>query len=292
VLYLVGLLRTKQWIKNGLLFFPILFNVNAPHLLFTEPHLQHIGLVFIGFIIFNFASGASYIINDILDISRDVLHPIKKSRPIASGAIRPVWGGGLAISLIIGTIICAYLLDQIFALFLAFYLLLSLGYSIRFKHMFFLDIMFVASGYVLRFLAGASIIGFSSSVAMLLSIFLIAMYISLSKRRAEITLLGEKAAIHRPSLKMYSFKFIDGLMLILVPTIGLVYGYYLFGEQAYNHYSSITFIVFIMGILRYLYLTYNSILVGSPEDVFIRDRPLVVFLVFWVVAASMNPNIR
>ena len=158
--------------------------------------------------------------------------------------------------------------------------------------MFFLDIMFVASGYVLRFLAGASIIGFSSSVAMLLSIFLIAMYISLSKRRAEITLLGEKAAIHRPSLKMYSFKFIDGLMLILVPTIGLVYGYYLFGEQAYNHYSSITFIVFIMGILRYLYLTYNSILVGSPEDVFIRDRPLVVFLVFWVVAASMNPNIR
>ncbi len=292
MLYLAGLLRTKQWIKNGLLFFPILFNVNAPYLLFTEYYLQHTGLVFIGFIIFNFASSASYIINDILDIPRDILHPTKKARPMASGAIRPIWGGGLAISLIMGTMISAYLLDQTFALILVFYLLVSLGYSIRVKHVFLLDIMFVASGYVLRFLAGASIVGFSSSIAILLSIFLIAMYISLSKRRAEITLLGENAAIHRPSLKMYSFKFIDALMLILVPTIGLVYGYYLFGEQVYNHYSSITFIVFIMGILRYLYLTYNSILVGSPEDVFIRDRPLIIFLVFWVLASSMNPNIR
>ena len=292
MLYLAGLLRTKQWIKNGLLFFPILFNVNAPYLLFAEYYLQHTGLVFIGFIIFNFASSASYIINDILDIPRDILHPTKKARPMASGAIRPIWGGGLAISLIMGTMISAYLLDQTFALILVFYLLVSLGYSIRVKHVFLLDIMFVASGYVLRFLAGASIVGFSSSIAILLSIFLIAMYISLSKRRAEITLLGENAAIHRPSLKMYSFKFIDALMLILVPTIGLVYGYYLFGEQVYNHYSSITFIVFIMGILRYLYLTYNSILVGSPEDVFIRDRPLIIFLVFWVLASSMNPNIR
>ena len=292
MLHLVGLLRTKQWIKNALLFFPILFNANSPHLLLTEYHLQHAGLVFIGFIIFNFASSASYIINDILDIPRDILHPIKKSRPMAMGAIRPVWGGRLAIFLIIGSMSFAYLLDQTFALILAFYLLVSLVYSILAKHVFLLDITLVSSGYVLRFLAGASMIGFSSSIAILLAIFLIAIYVSLSKRRAEITLLGEKATIHRPSLNMYSLKFIDALMVILVPTICSVYGYYLFVEQAYNHYSSITLIVFIMGILRYLYLTYNSSLVGSPEDVFIKDRPLIIFLVFWVVASSMNPNIR
>jgi 4-hydroxybenzoate polyprenyltransferase len=293
VLYLFWLLRTKQWIKNSLLFFPLLLNIEAyPSLTRDYYYIQEAGLVFVGFMIFNFASSASYIVNDLLDIVRDKFHPTKKLRPLARGIVKPIWAGLLAISLIIGSILCAYLLDDKFALILGSYFLISCIYSALVKHVFLLDIISVASGYVLRLLAGSAIIGFDSSNAILASIFLIAIYVSLSKRRAEIILLGPNAVTHRPSLIRYSVKFIDISMLVLVPAIVLMYGSYLFGYQAYSLCSMIAFAIFIMGILRYLYLTYNSSLVGSPEDVFIRDKILIGLLFCWLIFSSFNPILK
>ncbi|MFL2640246.1 MAG: UbiA family prenyltransferase [Dehalococcoidia bacterium] len=290
MLYLFRLLRTKQWIKNGLLFFPLLLNIEEYFSLTRDYHyIKEVGLVCIGFMIFNFASSAAYIVNDLLDIVRDKFHPTKKLRPLARGIVEPIWAVGFAIFLIIGSIISAYLLDEIFALIIGSYFVISCIYSAVAKHVFLLDIVSVASGYVLRLLAGSVIIGFNSGNAILLSIFLIAIYVSLSKRRAEIILLGSRAVAHRPILTRYSIKFIDICMLILVPAIVLTYRSYLFSYQVYNLYAILAFAIFIMGILRYLYLTYNSSLVGSPEDVFIRDKILIGLLVSWLIFSSVNP---
>lgn len=290
MLYLFRLLRTKQWIKNILLFFPLLLSIEAyPSLTRDYDYIQGVSLVFVGFMTFNLTSSASYIVNDLLDIVRDKFHPTKKLRPLASGMVKPIWAGVVAISLIMGSTLCAYLLDDKFALILGSYFLISCIYSALAKHVFLLDIIAVSSGYVLRLLAGSAIIGVDSGNAILVSIFLIAIYVSLSKRRAEIILLGAKAVAHRPSLTSYSVKFIDISMLFLVPAIVLIYGSHLFSYQAYNLYSTLAFVIFIMGILRYLYLTYNSSLVGSPEDVFIRDKILIVLLLFWLIFSSFNP---
>ena len=117
MLYLFRLLRTKQWIKNGLLFFPLLLNIEEYFSLTRDYHyIKEVGLVCIGFMIFNFASSAAYIVNDLLDTVRDKFHPTKKLRPLARGIVEPIWAVGFAIFLIIGSIISAYLLDEIFGL--------------------------------------------------------------------------------------------------------------------------------------------------------------------------------
>lgn len=270
-------MRPKQWLKNGFLFAALIF----------DRQLTNVGAfihTFIGFVLFCLLSGAVYIINDIADVEADRQHPTKRDRPIAAGTL-PVSVARWALALILAfTLPVAYFLSPVFALFAVAYFVLNLVYSFWLKHIPILDIMILASFYVLRVGAGVVLIEVSrfSPWLYVFTIFL-ALYLGIGKRRAELALLAEGANTHRKVLEGYTLPLLDQYINIVSSGTILTYSLYTFSAPNLpdNHIMMLTIPFVIYGIFRYLYLVQVEHSGGAPEEVLLADRPLQSTIVLW-----------
>ena len=270
-------LRIKQWLKNGFLLAALIFDRQLTNF---SAAVRILG----GMTIFSILSSSVYIFNDIFDAEADRKHPKKKNRPIASGKIK------IRDATIFGIILAALSLYWAFTLSFAFfiiclvYLFTNLLYSKWLKHVPLIDVMIIASGFVLRVAAGVTLIEVERfSPWMYVVTTLLALYIGFGKRRAELSLLSEEADQHRRVFNGYTLEFLDQLITIVSGTTIVAYSLYTFSAPNLpeNHSMMLTIPFVIYGIFRYLYLIKVKKEGGAPEELVIRDIPLLSSLVLW-----------
>ena len=295
---IIRLLRPRQWVKNlaifaAILFTGELFNINA-----LIP-------VIIGFFVFCGVSSATYIINDIIDINNDRLHPFKKFRPIAHGDVSIPFAITLAIIIIIGSLGLATLVNTTFFLFIIVYLLLQASYSTLLKTITVIDILAIAAGYILRVYGGEIACGFHISVWLLLTTISISLFLAIGKRRSELTLLSEKVganiAATRKTLSHYSDSLLNVYASIFATSTFISYSLFTFLENPtsinisfgdsfptditafFNRkWLMLTIIPVVYGLMRYLQDIYEKNEGESPEKVLFSDKPLLLTIAIWV----------
>lgn len=274
----IRLLRVKQWIKNFLLFAAPLFG----GVLFFENTFK---LAVTGFGVFCLVSSAIYIVNDVLDREQDQIHPEKKKRPIASGEVHVRIGlivAALCFVLAFGLLI---LLPVGFSVITAVYIFQSMLYSFYLKRFVFIDIILIALGFVWRALAGSVTVNVIPSPWFLLCTFLLALFVAINKRRAELSLLDEQAPHHRANLQNYSFPLLDQMNAVVTSSTLMAYSLWTFSSgRSPILMITIPFVVF--GIFRYQFLSVVKKQGGSPESVVLMDRPTQINLILWVLSCS------
>jgi 4-hydroxybenzoate polyprenyltransferase len=272
---LIKTMRPRQWPKNAFIFGALVFDGK----LF---HLQDFLRTLFGFLLFCLISSSVYIFNDLLDVEADRQHPVKRKRPIASGKLPiPVAiaaGTGLALV----TLVLGYLLAWQFALVLLVYLAMMLAYSKWLKHIPILDVLIIASGFVLRVHAGTTLIHvlrFSPWLYVVMT--LLALYLGFGKRRAELALLAENAENHRKVLEGYTIPLLDQFITIVSGTTIVAYSLYTFfrPDAPLDLMLTIPFVVY--AIFRYLYLIQVKDAGGEPEELLLTDRPLQIAILLW-----------
>lgn len=277
-LSLLASLRPEQWTKNLIVFAALIF---ARKLL--DPGA--LGLSLAAFAIFCALSGAVYLINDLMDREADRRHPIKRHRPIAAGDVSPATAAAWALGLGATGVVTATWLSPAFGLISAGYLTLFGVYSRWLKHVVILDVLAIAIGFVLRAAAGGQVIDVPVSDWLLVCTVLLALFLGLSKRRHEITLLADGAVSHRRILDEYNPYLLDQMIGVVTASTLMAYIIYCTSpdtvERFGTHQLVLTIPFPIYGILRYLYLVHRRDGGGNPSELLITDRPLLICVALW-----------
>jgi 4-hydroxybenzoate polyprenyltransferase len=281
---LIVSLRPDQWTKNLIVFAALIFAVK----LFDPAALA---LASAAFLIFCVLSGCVYLINDVSDREADRQHPLKRERPIASGALSTgtalAWAAGLGVT----ALAAAYALRPVFALAAAAYLALFALYTHTLKHVVILDVMSIAIGFVLRAVAGGLVIGVPVSDWLLVCTILLALFLGLAKRRHEITMLADGASGHRRILEEYDPYLLDQMIAIVAAATLVVYIIYCASPETAERFGTRLLVLTtpfpIYGIFRYLYLVHRKHGGGSPSDLLLRDRPLLGCVALWGIAVVL-----
>lgn len=281
---LIHLLRPQQWVKNGIVLAGLIFSGSASNM-----HMSLLALAATG--LFCLLSSTIYIVNDIADADADRRHPVKANRPIASGRVKVPTAVTLAIILGVSSLILAFLLDRDFFYISLGYVVLSLAYSFFLKHIVIIDVMTIAAGFVLRALGGAVIIDVEFSGWLLISSFLLALFLGFGKRRHELVLLENGGKDHRRILAKYTSYFLDQLIGVVTPAVVVCYLIYVISpevqEKLGTHYLYLTTPFVIYGIFRYLYLIHLEEQGGSPTRLLLTDRPILITVVLWLATAVL-----
>ena len=283
-------MRPAQWVKNGTIFLALVFSINqAWNPLHGAESLRLLLLSGSAAIIFCLLSSGEYLVNDLADMAQDRLHPVKRLRPLASGALQVSHARAAALVLLLGGIAAAFALQIAFGLVATAYVVLMLAYTAFLKHIVILDVFSVAAGFVLRVIAGAVIISVPISPWLYLCTTLGALFLSLVKRRHEIVLLDKQASAHRRILDEYSPQLLDEMIAVVTPSLVIAYSLYTFTADGLpkNHAMMVTIPFVLYGIFRYLYLVHNKQLGGRPEEVLLTDRPLLTAIVLWLMTAGV-----
>ena len=266
-------MRPKQWYKNLVIFIGIVFSLN---LLNLNLWVNSIG----AFAIFCALSGSIYIINDILDIEKDKNHPKKRLRPIASGKLKINYAILSVIILVALSLYFSYLINLLFLLgSLSFFILLFI-YSLFLKQLIIVDIMVISTGFVLRAIAGCLAVGVLISPWLIICAFLLALFLSIGKRRHELVLLGDNAKNHRKILDGYSTQMLD--QMINITTSALIMSYSLYTFFTGKIFIMLTIPFAFYGLFRYIYLVHAENFGGEPEMLF-KDKGMVISMIFWVL---------
>ena len=277
---LVETMRPRQWAKNAFVLAGVVFSGRA-----LEAEAQ--ALAWITFAAFCAVSSASYLLNDIRDRETDRLNPRTAGRPIARGDIGVRTALPAAIALYVVGLLLAALINWETLGVLAAYAVLQIAYSSGLKHVQFIDVMTIAAGFLLRAMAGLVCIGAETSPWLLLATGLLALFLGLAKRRAEIVALGNAPPIQRPVLAGYSVGLLDELIAVITPCIVMVYA--LYGVLGAAHDAMLATLPFVIyGIFRVLYLIHHD--GGKTEDpsvLAVRDVPLRVCIGLWAVTAGI-----
>ena len=279
-------MRPHQWIKNLLLFAGILFSRH-----FTEWNL--LLRAFAGFGLFCLLAGSIYILNDLRDVENDRLHPRKKLRPLAARLISPAQGLVFALLVAAGGLVLSFLLSPAFGWTALLYFVITILYSEFFKHVVILDTVLVAAGFVLRAVAGVFVIRVPGGPDIpmtpwfVICVFFLALFIAICKRRHELLNI-RNASEHRQVLDQYTPAFLD--QMIAVSTSAAIFSYTLYLIRAYGGDSdekalkmTLTLPFVIYGIFRYLYLVYRCDEGGEPETLVLKDKPLLLNTLLWLV---------
>jgi 4-hydroxybenzoate polyprenyltransferase len=282
-------MRPRQWSKNGIVFMALIFSVNQ-HWQPEKPDTWD-GLVLralVTALAFCLASGAEYMINDVRDIPNDRLHPRKRLRPIAAGLLSPTAATTWAVVLTAVALATAFAVDWRTGAVVLTYVGSSLAYSYVLKYQVILDVMAIASGFVLRAAAGAFAIDVPVSPWLYVVTALGALFLAITKRRAEVALLQESASDHRATLGMYNVALLDQMTAMVTASTVIAYALYTFTAENMpaNHTMMLTIPFVAYGIFRYLYLSLTRNEGGSPEEVLLKDMPLLVTVVLWVATSA------
>jgi len=273
-------LRVKQWLKNVFLFAALVFDRQLTN-------WESVTRTVIGFIIFCLLSSSVYILNDLFDIQADRAHPVKQNRPIASGRISTEAAVLTGAVICVGSLVWAYTLSIDFFIVSLSYLIINVLYSKWLKHIPIIDVMIIASGFVLRVAAGVTLIDVERFSPWLYVVTtLLALYIGFGKRRAELMLLAQDANQHRTVFEGYTLAFLDQLITIVSGTTIVSYSLYTFSAPNLpaNHSMMLTIPFVLYGIFRYLYLIQVKQSGGEPEEIVLADRPLQLTIFFWGIS--------
>ncbi|HTM25879.1 MAG TPA: decaprenyl-phosphate phosphoribosyltransferase [Vicinamibacterales bacterium] len=287
-LSLLKSLRPAQWTKNLIVFAGLLFGQRGTSPAFLDAHA--IGQAIAAFGIFCALSGVVYLINDVADREADRIHPLKRHRPIASGAVPPALAIATAAALGIVALGGAWMLRPAFAVVALGYVALQTAYSGPLKHVVIIDVLAIAIGFVLRAVAGAVAIDVPISHWLLILTVLLALFLALSKRRHELVLLADGATGHRPILEEYSPYLLDQMIAVVTASTLISYVIYTVSPETvqkfHTDYLGLTLVFPLYGIFRYLYLVHRKEGGGSPADMLLNDRPLLACVALWAVAVA------
>lgn len=282
-------LRPLQWVKNTLVFLPFVFAVN---LAWSTDDLGQIpGLLsdlVLVVLAFCAISSAIYLFNDLMDRKADRLHPVKRVRPIASGAVSVLAAVVLVVILVASGLSVMLVVEPLLGVAGGLYALINVTYSLGLKRIVLLDVFSVTSGYVIRVASGAVTIDVTPSPWLFITTAAGALFIVLGRRFAEVRLAGDTVGEQRLVLKDYADPFITQLLILSAAAAWLSYA--LYTVEATNlpdnntMLFSLPFVTF--GLFRYLFLLNNSNQAEAPEQLIIRDLPLVLSIISWVAVSS------
>lgn len=278
-------LRPNQWTKNAVVLAAIFFAFGDRSLDFDL--LTGLVRVFPAMLLFCAASSGVYLLNDVRDIDADRRHPLKKYRPIAAGRVSVSAATQLAIVLLIASLGLAQLLSPAFAIVLCVYVLLQVLYIYGLKRIALLDVLVIASGFVLRAVAGAVVLDVPISPWLLLCAFLLSLFLALCKRRHELVLQPEGGVMSRPSLASYDERLLDQLISITASSTVVAYAMYTLSPRTIQKFGgaglgfTIPFVLF--GIFRYLDLAYRHEKGDRPEKILLTDGPILFNLALYAI---------
>lgn len=284
VVSLVRSLRPSQWTKNLIIFAGLIF---GQQLLNPAAVLASLA----AFAIFCALSGVVYLVNDVVDRQADRQHPLKRLRPIASGAL-PV-SVALGTALILGTVAltAAYTLRLSFGVVATAYVALLAFYSGPLKHVVIIDVLTIAIGFVLRAVAGAVVVGVAIGHWLLIVTVLLALFLALSKRRHELVMLADGATSHRRILQEYSPYLLDQMISVVTASTLVAYAVYTVSAETIAKFGTdklgLTLPFPLYGIFRYLYLVHQKEGGGSPSDMLLNDKPLLFCVALWAAAVAV-----
>lgn len=280
---LVRSLRPSQWTKNLIIFLPLLFGQR----LFDLGSMAYAAAAFATFCVL---SGVVYLLNDVADRDGDRRHPIKKNRPIASGAVAVP--AALTTAVILGAVAlgAAFALRREFGFFATAYVALLACYSGPLKHVVIIDVLTIAIGFVIRAAAGAVAIDVPISNWLLFLTILLALFLALSKRRHELVLLADSATSHRPILQEYTPYLLDQMISVVTASTLVAYAFYTINPETVEKFHTtrlgLTLPFPLYGIFRYLYLVHQKEGGGSPAEMLVNDRPLLICVALWALAVA------
>ena len=281
---LVSLLKTmrpKQWTKNIFVLAALVFDAKL-----LVPHFLIKGVL--AFALFCAISSAVYLINDLVDMEKDREHPAKRNRPLASGQLAPSVAVAAALTLVIASLLVSYLLDRSFASVAAAYLLLMILYSLWLKNIVLVDVLTVAGGFMLRVAAGVAVVQAARfSPWLYLCTVFGALFIAISKRRHELVLLSENANAHRSIFDEYNIALLDDMIRMVTASTAMAYSLYTFSAPnlPQNHAMMLTIPFVLYALFRYMYLIQVKGEGGTPEDLILKDKPLLLVIALWGLAA-------
>jgi 4-hydroxybenzoate polyprenyltransferase len=277
-------LRPEQWTKNLIVFAAALFGGQLTH----SAALAAAGATFA---IFCALSGGVYLFNDVADRDTDQRHPLKRKRPIASGELSPGLAMTVGAALGVSAIAAATAITPVLGLVAAAYFALLLAYSLLLKHMVIIDALTISGGFVLRASAGAVAVGVPISHWLLVCTTLLALFLSFSKRRHELTLLAEGATDHRRILHEYSPYLLDQMISVVTASTLVCYALYATSAETAQRLGStrlgLTIPFVLYGIFRYLYLVHQRRAGGSPAELLVTDGPLLACVALWSLAVAV-----
>lgn len=278
----ITLLRPKHWAKNLFLFVPTFFAGK-----FFE--LEKIAPLTGGFIAFSLLASSIYIINDFRDIEDDRKHPEKRNRPLASGAVNKNYALILSGILTIIGFALSYLVDHSgkFLFITGIYYLLNLSYSFGLKNLAIIDILILATGFVLRVKGGAQLSAVNTTEWFIIMTFLLALFLAIAKRRDDILLKLNTGAEMRKSMKGYSLEFLNTLLGLFCAILIVSYVNFTVSDashEKFGHRLFYTSLFVIAALMRYLQITFIHNKAGSPTDVLYKDRFIQATLVLWAAS--------
>lgn len=275
--------RPRQWLKNGLIFFGLVYSLQL-----GSPSLVARSLLAFG--AFCLVSSAGYVFNDLRDLELDRRHPLKRHRPVASGHLPVPLARGLAVALLGGGLALAATLGAQFVGVALAYVLLTGGYSLWFKHVVLVDAFALSGGFVLRAAAGAVAIAVPISPWLYMCTLLGSLVISFGKRRSEIVEMQREAEEHRPALEHYTVGFLDNLIVVAATASVMAYSLYTFSAEHAPKSGLLmaTIPIAIYGVFRFLYLVQVRGLGASPDELLLADRSLgIAVALFLAVSAAV-----
>jgi decaprenyl-phosphate phosphoribosyltransferase len=276
----IKLLRPHQYLKNGFIWLPVFFGYQ----LTNAAAVIHVALAFIAFCL---VASSVYVINDLRDVESDRRHPIKRNRPLANGAVAPAKAVWVAV-LLAAVAICMslFLLPLITTAILMAYLVMNIVYSFGLKHVPIADIVCIALGFVLRIFAGGTAAQVPISPWIVIMTFLMALFLALAKRRDDLRLVDQGHQV-RKAIDGYNAEFISLAMGVMASVIIVAYILYTVSPEVVAKHGTqrlyLSAVWVILGILRYLQITFVEEDSGSPTWVLIRDRVLQVIIVLWLL---------
>jgi 4-hydroxybenzoate polyprenyltransferase len=275
------LMRPKQWVKNGFVFFGLLFG-HAWH------DMEKVEAALCAFAAFCLMSSAVYALNDLRDIEQDRLHPTKRLRPLAAGSLSPSLAIVLMTACSIGALLLASQVGQVLVLLLCAYGLLNFGYSYGLKRVVVLDVFIISAGFMLRLLAGTTGLEIPPSNWLLMCGMLLTLFLGFAKRRAEMILMEEGSGAHRRVLDYYSAPLLDQFITITGAGAVVAYALYTVDQDTVRTHGTDALIYtlpFVLyGVLRYLYLLHRRGGGGDPTHDLFRDPHLIISMLGWLAA--------
>ncbi|MEM6764294.1 MAG: UbiA prenyltransferase family protein [Bacteroidota bacterium] len=273
------LMRPYQYVKNTFIFLPAFF---ALRILEKDVFWKTMGV----FIAFSLMASAVYILNDAVDVEEDKLHPEKKLRPLASGKVSLSSAYTLMVGLILTSVVMLFFLDTQALIYTGVYLFMNILYTYRLKQVPVLDLFIIAMGFEIRILLGGEAGDIPLTMWIIIMTYLLALFLGLAKRRDDV-LLAAKGAKVRKSIKGYNLEFINGGMMIMASVLIVSYISYTVSKDIQikfdSEYLYITVLFVIMGIFRYMQITFVEKRSGNPSKILLTDPFLQLTILAWII---------
>ena len=279
------LLRPQQWVKNAFLVAPVIF---SKHLF----DAGYAGSTAIALVVFSLVSSTVYIVNDISDREADQQHPIKRSRPLASGSLSVVEALVVLLIVLVAIYLLGRNLNYRFHLTAGIYFVLNLAYSFGLKKVILVDVFIIAAGFMLRVLAGAFAIAVLISPWLVLCTLFVSVFLAISKRRGELLLtLDANGYTSRPVLREYDLPLIDQMMTIAAAGMAISYALYTVAERTVTIFGTenliFTTVFVLFGIFRYLFLVRKKKIDDNPAHLLVSDPAMIFNVLAWFASCVM-----